>query len=145
MCIAPPINIPVRAAISSPPIDESRSIVANTLVSMLFELMESIKDLSLKPYLFIPNSIISIFLCSLISFRPAPRPVTFATGKLKRTDDRADEVVVFPIPISPVPMIFTPLLFRFSTISIPVSIALKLISGGIAFSFTKLLVPCISL
>ena len=59
--------------------------------------------------------------------------------------ESADDVVVFPIPISPVPIILVLLSFSSLTILIPVRSALSVISSGIAFSFIKLFVPCISL
>ena len=59
--------------------------------------------------------------------------------------ESADDVVVFPIPISPVPIILVLLSFSSLTVLIPVRSALSVISSGIAFSFIKLFVPCISL
>ena len=143
--ILPPIKIPVSVAISSPPKDESKSSTAKTLTLLFSDFMLSKNSLSLKPYFSIPSFIISIFLFNLISSSPAPRPVTSSTGKLSMAAESADDVVVFPIPISPVPIILVLLSFSSLTVLIPVRSALSVISSGIAFSFIKLFVPCINL
>ena len=143
--ILPPIKIPVSVAISSPPKDESKSSTAKTLTLLSSDFILSKKSLSLKPYFSIPSFIVSIFLFNLISSSPAPRPVTSSTGKLSMAAESADDVVVFPIPISPVPIILFLLSFSSLTMPIPVRSALSVISSGIAFSFIKLFVPCINL
>ena len=143
--IPPPMKTPVIAAMSRPPTDESKSSIAKTLTFVSSEFILSKNSLSLKPYFSIPLYITFIFFFNLVSSNPAPRPVTVSTDKLSIAAEIADDVVVFPIPISPVPITVTLFSFSSFTVLIPVSIALIVISSGIAFSFKKLLLPCINL
>ena len=57
------------------------------------------------------------------SDRPAPRPVISATGRPSRTQATAEEVVVLPMPISPVAMRPAPRSFSSRTSSTPVRTA----------------------
>ena len=53
-------------------------------------------------------SMARIFLCRPSEDRPAPRPVMSSTGRSSSTAARAEEVVVLPMPISPVASSLTP-------------------------------------
>ena len=54
------------------------------------------------------ESMISFLRAKPASFTPPPRPVVSSAGRFSRQDRIALEVVVLPMPISPMPRISTP-------------------------------------
>ena len=127
--IIPPMHVPAIAAISSPP----------TLHNV------SKASASLKWYLDIACSIICFLWIRPSLLNPAPFPVISSTGLSSNTLATALEVVVLPIPISPMAMILTPSAAFCPTSSIPVKIACWHCSALMAGSLAKLRVPGIIL
>ena len=117
----PPMQVPAIAAISSPPTLHNTSN-ASCGSGSYFKIASSI----------------TCFLCSRpLPVNPAPRPVILATGCFNSTLATALEVVVFPIPISPIARIFTPSCAFLPVSIMPVLIACMHCSGVIAGFFAK--------
>ena len=104
---APPRNTPQSAAISSPPSFESTSITSSA----------SGRFTSIAVFT------AWCFLASPSFDSPAPRPTSPSGAACSNTDSTAAEVVVLPMPISPVRMMSAPRSSCSRTSSAPVSIA----------------------
>ena len=82
--------------------------------------------------------ITAFFFRKLSSVMPPPRPVTLSTSAPSSTPSTADEVVVLPMPISPIP---TASASMFSATAAPVKIACKACSRVIAGPVQIFFVP----
>ena len=122
---APPKNTPHSPAMSNPPSAASTpsgSAASGRLTA-------------------IPRSITSILRRSPASESPAPRPVISATGRPSNTDATAEEVVVFPMPISPVASSCTPARFCARTNARPAAMACTACARVMAGPAVKSQVP----
>ena len=81
------------------------------------------------------------FVSKALSVRPPPRPVSASTGAPVSAASTADDVVVLPIPISPMPTAPTPSRFACAANSMPMAIARSVSSSLIARSRAILPVP----
>ena len=93
----------------------------------------------------IPFSITSILFSSALSSIPVPLPVTSSTSILSKTANKADDGVVLPIPISPLPRISAPSSIACRAVSIPTAIEARACSDPIAGPWVKLAVPFMTL
>ena len=122
---APPRNTPHSPAISKPP--SAASTPSGSAASGWLRAM--------------PRSIASILRCSPASESPAPRPVISATGRPSSTLATALDVVVLPMPISPVASSWAPVCFCARTSAMPAAIACTACARVIAGPVVKSAVP----